>query len=73
MVVLKREGHRCQSCGATPNDTTVGGAKVRLVVDHIIPISRRWDLRLDPTNLQVLCDECNMGKGNWDVTDYRAA
>lgn len=73
MEVLKEHGHRCQSCGATPNDSTVSGAKVRIVVDHIKPLSKFWNLRLDRTNLQVLCDECNMGKGAWDETDYRPA
>jgi hypothetical protein len=27
--------------------------------------------RLDPNNLQVLCNDCNMGKGSWDQTDFR--
>lgn len=67
MVVLKKYGHRCQSCGAKP----LAGNEVRLTVDHIKPLSKHWELRLDPDNLQVLCDECNMGKGAWDETDYR--
>lgn len=73
MEVLKSHGHRCQSCAATPADKTISGTPVRIVVDHIKPISKFWSLRLDRTNLQVLCDECNMGKGAWDETDYRPA
>lgn len=73
MEILKQYGHRCQSCGATTKDKTVSGAPVRIVVDHIKPLSKFWDLRLDRNNLQVLCDECNQGKGAWDQTDYRPA
>lgn len=71
MEVLTAQGHRCQSCGATPANRTVSGARVRLVVDHIKPLSRYWNLRLDKSNLQVLCDECNMGKGAWLEMDFR--
>ena len=33
------------------------------VTDHIIPIKRRPDLRLEPSNLQSLCSDCNRRKG----------
>lgn len=72
MEVIKKQGKRCNCCGATPEDLTVGGSRVRLVVDHIKPLSKHWNLRLEPSNLQVLCDECNMGKGAWDETDHRS-
>jgi 5-methylcytosine-specific restriction endonuclease McrA len=42
-----------------------------IVVDHIRPLRKHWHLRLDPANLQVLCSDCNMGKSNSDVTDWR--
>ena len=71
MEVLKANGRRCQCCGATPSDTALDGKKVRLVVDHIKPLSKFWSLRLERSNLQVLCDECNQGKGAWDETDWR--
>ena len=48
---------RCTLCGASAQD----GA--RLNVDHIQPLSRRWDLRLNLSNLQTLCASCNWGKG----------
>jgi hypothetical protein len=72
MQVIKRLGRSCQCCGATPGQFAASGEPVRICVDHIKPLSKRWDLRLDPTNLQVLCDECNQGKGAWDATDWRA-
>ncbi len=71
MKVLKVNNGRCECCGAGASDTTVGGDLVRLHVDHIKPISKYWELRLDLKNLQVLCAECNRGKGAWDETDWR--
>ena len=65
MIVLKRDGARCVCCGATPAD----GA--RMNVDHIKPRRFFPQLALDPANLQVLCHDCNHGKGNWDMTDWR--
>lgn len=71
MQVLKLQGRTCQCCGATPSSKDMSGGNVKIVVDHIRPISRFWNLRLQRTNLQVLCDECNQGKGSWDESDYR--
>jgi 5-methylcytosine-specific restriction endonuclease McrA len=65
MIVLKRDGARCACCGATPAD----GVKVH--VDHIKPRKHFPELALDLANLQVLCEICNHGKGNWDQTDWR--
>jgi 5-methylcytosine-specific restriction endonuclease McrA len=73
MEVLKEHGARCQCCGATPTGTALHGAPVRIVVDHIKSLAKHWDLRLTRSNLQVLCDECNQGKGAWDETDWREA
>lgn len=65
MKVLKRDGARCVCCGATPDD----GLKMH--VDHIKPRKTHPELALDLDNLQVLCEVCNHGKGNWDSTDWR--
>lgn len=40
-------------------------------VDHIYPRSTHPDLALDPENLQVLCDACNIGKGTHYTTNWR--
>lgn len=64
---IKERERRCQCCGATP---AVG---IRIVVDHVKPIRKHWALRLDPKNLQLLCDDCNQGKGSRDETDWRAS
>lgn len=52
--VLKRDGYRCQLCGATAAD----GA--RLEVDHKVPRARGGTD--DESNLWVLCLPCNRGK-----------
>ena len=55
-------GKVCQCCGAV---NTV------LHVDHIKPRSKYPELELSVDNLQVLCEACNIGKSNKDVTDWR--
>ncbi len=65
MVVLKKCGARCGCCGASPRDGRV------MHVDHIKPRRKYPELALVESNLQVLCDVCNHGKGNWDETDWR--
>jgi len=52
---------KCQCCGA----------RGRLHVDHIKPRSKYPNLQLSLSNLQILCDECNLGKSNIDETDWR--
>ena len=65
MEALKKHGARCQCCGATPATGAI------MNVDHIKPRKLFPALALDLSNLQVLCHECNHGKGNWDHTDWR--
>lgn len=65
MEALKKYGPRCQCCGATPKDG------VKMHVDHIKPRKVFPHLALDVSNLQILCEVCNHGKGNWDMTDWR--
>jgi len=65
MMALKKHGATCQCCGAS----RLTGAVIH--VDHIKPRKLYPELALDIENLQVLCDVCNHGKGNWDMTDWR--
>ena len=53
----------CECCGMVD----VGSFHV----DHIYPRSTHPDLALDSTNLQVLCDACNIGKGTAYTTNWR--
>lgn len=62
---LKKYGKRCACCGATPGNGIV------LHVDHIIPRSKDSRKELDINNLQILCEDCNLGKGNADRVDHR--
>lgn len=55
---LQQHESRCQVCGRTARD----GIKIN--VDHIEPRKTHPHLALEPGNLQVLCNECNHGKGN---------
>ena len=63
--VLKRSRGCCELCGMGPT------VRKPLHVDHIKPRSRFPDLELDLTNLQVLCADCNLGKGARDCVDWR--
>ncbi len=56
----------CMMCGRTPVEDGI-----KLHVDHIKPRSKYPELSLDFNNLQLLCEACNMGKGNKDETDWR--
>ena len=53
--VLERDHFRCVRCGASAAD----GAKLH--VDHIVPVSRGGKTVM--SNLQTLCEACNLGKG----------
>ena len=64
-LALRNTCGRCQCCGATSKDG------VRIHVDHIKPRSMFPELSLCLNNLQVLCEDCNIGKGCWDITDWR--
>src|SRR4051812_22617275 len=57
---LLRSDGRCECCGRSRHDG------VKLHVDHIKPMHRYPALRLTLSNLQVLCEDCNMGKGAWN-------
>jgi hypothetical protein len=60
--ILRLYGRECMKCGAKNTE---------LHIDHIKPRSLRIDLQLSPSNLQVLCLECNMEKSNKNSDDYR--
>jgi hypothetical protein len=64
--ILKKHGGRCHCCGAT-----AASSGKSMHVDHIKPRSIYPDLALEPSNLQVLCYDCNIGKSNIDETDWR--
>lgn len=63
--VLKKSSGCCCLCGNGPEPGKP------LHVDHIKPRSLYPHLELEENNLQVLCYDCNLGKGNTDDTDWR--
>ena len=58
---LKLNAGCCECCGSRRN----------LRVDHIKPRAKYPQLELKLSNLQVLCRDCDVGKGDWDQTDWR--
>jgi hypothetical protein len=64
--VLEKYGCACLMCGRTYREH-----KVIIHVDHIKPRSKYPELSLDYNNLQILCEDCNLGKSNKYQTDYR--
>ena len=62
--ILERNGFTCQHCGAGPGDVDPFNPhrKVRLHIDHIVPISQGGTDEKD--NLRVLCSACNQGRAN---------
>lgn len=56
--ILRSQICQCACCGITRDHGRV------LHVDHIKPISIFPELALNESNLQVLCEDCNMGKSN---------
>jgi len=65
--VLRERGARCECCGITAMDHPLG----YVVVDHIKPASIFPALRMERTNLQILCNDCNMGKSKNYHDDWR--
>lgn len=63
-ATLMQQGNWCRACGGRPPEKV-------LHVDHIKPRSKHPELALDLSNLQVLCRDCNLGKGNSDEIDWR--
>ena len=64
--VLRKYSATCMCCGR--NYRKHG---VIIHVDHIKPRSKFPHLELCFDNLQVLCEDCNIGKGARDDTDWR--
>ena len=57
-AVLTRDNFKCVKCGISP----AHDPSCKLHVDHAVPFSKGGETTLE--NLQTLCEECNLGKGN---------
>lgn len=64
--VIVKYGSKCHACGRSPKEHGVV-----IHVDHIKPRSKFPQLELCFENLQILCEDCNLGKLNKDQTDWR--
>lgn len=76
--VFERDNFTCQICGVAPIEipenytgrNTVGLPEhSHLVVDHIIPWKRGGTIDLE--NLQTLCNDCNLRKGQLTDEEFR--
>lgn len=56
--VISESSGRCVYCGRSHK-----AHGVIMHVDHILPRSKHPELELTISNLQVLCEDCNIGKG----------
>ena len=61
LSILLESDCSCKICGITSERGAV------LHVDHIKPRSLYPELALDKSNLQVLCEDCNIAKSNSDL------
>lgn len=64
-LVLEKYGNECMCCGSGPKNGKV------IHVDHIRPRSLYPEFALDFNNLQILCEDCNIGKSNKFEKDWR--
>lgn len=55
-LIFQRDHYTCRICGKSKHD------KVKLHVDHIIPIAKGG--KTIESNLQTLCETCNLGKSD---------
>jgi hypothetical protein len=71
--ILNRDGYTCQVCGLGAGDPDPGDAdrRVRLHIDHVVPISAGGSNEDD--NLRTICSVCNEGRSNlFNPADDRA-
>ena len=64
---LKKRGN--QHFGKWVGDRWVAYIESKWNVDHILPVRRYWEYRLNPNNLRIFCSVCNAEKGN-DTWEY---
>ena len=64
--VSEKHSGECMLCGRSKRKHGVV-----IHVDHIKPKSKYPELALEYNNLQLLCEDCNLGKSNKYETDYR--
>ncbi|MBO2702205.1 HNH endonuclease [Shewanella algae] len=55
--VLQTHEHKCVECNRTKAEHNIV-----LHVDHILPRSKYPHKALDINNMQILCEDCNLGK-----------
>jgi len=62
---LDHHGNSCYACGRSPKDGVI------IHVDHILPRSIYPEHALNFENMQILCEDCNLGKSNKYETNWK--
>lgn len=60
-AAIRKYGNKCLCCGS----------REKIHVDHIKPRSKFPELTWEISNLQILCEKCNQGKGAKYIDDWR--
>jgi 5-methylcytosine-specific restriction endonuclease McrA len=69
LMLLDKYDYTCLRCGAKEGEMNHLNKKIKMTVDHVIPLSKNGPNRIE--NIQPLCLSCNSGKCD-DDTDYRS-
>lgn len=62
--VLSESDGYCTCCGKRKGDKLESGQHVHLTIEHLLPRSKYPVLGLYKPNLEVRCQECNIGKNS---------
>jgi 5-methylcytosine-specific restriction endonuclease McrA len=60
--IIHKRGQVCEKCGKAVKDSW------NITLDHIIPIALGGQQFGDPSNLQLLCPDCNREKTSKDIS-----
>ena len=64
--ILLRDNYTCQNCGKKSETLS---QDIKLHIDHIIPLSKGGTN--EPSNLRVLCSNCNLLKSNYIFNELK--
>ena len=57
LAMYKRDKHACQECGDRNHKGR--GSRIRLELDHIVPVCDAPERVMDPSNVRTLCRPCH--------------
>ncbi|KKL83321.1 hypothetical protein LCGC14_1975910 [marine sediment metagenome] len=63
---FKKDSFTCRYCGSSP----LKDVSVKLHCDHIVPLVAEG--KTEMSNLITACEDCNMGKSGWAMSEEQA-